>query len=166
MTPGLWTLALAGGCFVATLASAGLANADENEVRCRVFDEAGEALLAIADTDQPTDNLGIPMLSCNDGMGAVNVEGEANEKLRVAMAGMIRANEAPEIQVLPDATPGAASLELFHSFAGNGWRYKFLLQQNHQAFQRFRREGVLEFKLGDAPSMRNSRSGSKASVSF
>jgi hypothetical protein len=90
------------------------------------------------------------MLSCNDGMGAVNVEGEANEKLRVAMAGMIRANEAPEIQVLPDATPGAASLELFHSFAGNGWRYKFLLQQNHQAFERFRREGVLEFKLGDA----------------
>jgi hypothetical protein len=142
-------VALAAFATLIALAS-NTANADDNEVRWRVFDEGGEALLAIVDTDEPTDNLGVPLLSCKDGMGAVNIEGVANEKLRVAMAEMMRADVVPEIQVIPDATPGATSIELFYSYAGEGWRYKFLLQENHAAFERFRREGVLEFKLGDA----------------
>jgi hypothetical protein len=31
----------------------------------------------------------------------------------------------------------------------DGWRYKFDLSDGHKSFERFKREGVLEFKLGE-----------------
>jgi hypothetical protein len=125
------------------------ARAADDGVRWRVFDEVGEALLVIADTDKATDNFGLPILSCKDGMGTVNVEGEAKENLRRAMADLIRTDQAPWIQVLPDTKPESASIDLFFSFI-DGWRYKFSLQENHKAFERFKSEGLLEFKLGEA----------------
>jgi hypothetical protein len=51
MSPWLQTVVLASSCVVATLLS-NAANADDNEARWRVFDEAGEALLVISDTDE------------------------------------------------------------------------------------------------------------------
>ena len=137
---------LLAGCVVLS-SSSGRAAGDE--VRWRVFDEAGESLLVIADTDEATDNFGLPALSCKDGMGAVSVEGEAKENLRLQMASLIRADQAPWIQVLPDTGPQTTSIDLFYSFI-DGWRYKFMLQADHKAFERFQSEGVLEFKLGDA----------------
>jgi hypothetical protein len=82
-------------------------------------------------------------------MGTVSIEGEAKENLRLAMADLIRNDQTPWIQVLPDVKPETTSIDLLFSFI-DGWRYRFNLQENHKAFERFKNEGVIEFKLGDA----------------
>ena len=125
----------------------GSARAKNDEWRWRVSDQEGQAVLAKSDTDEATDNLGLPMFTCNDKSGNVTVEGEAKEPLRIAMAGLIQVDEIPWIQVVPDATPETATIDLFYSFI-DGWRYKFDIQEDHKSFERFKRDGVLEFKLG------------------
>ena len=127
----------------------GSAHAQENEWRWRVFDREGEALLAMTDTDEATDNFGLPLFTCKDKSGNVNVEGEAKENLRVAMANLLRTNDIPWIQVVPDVAPDTTAIDLYFSFI-DGWRYKFDLQEDHKSFERFKRDGVLEFKLGEA----------------
>jgi hypothetical protein len=128
--------------------ASGSADARGDEVRWRAFDLEGQALLAIADTDEGTDHFGLPLLSCKDKSGLVTVEGEAKQNLRVAMADMIRADGTPGIQVVPDTAPNTTTLDLFFSFL-DGWRYKFDLAVDHTSFERFKGEGVLEFKLGE-----------------
>jgi hypothetical protein len=127
----------------------GSAHAKEDEWRWRVSDQEGQALLAKSDIDEATDNLGLPMFTCKDKSGNVTVEGEAKEALRIAIAGLIRADEIPWIQVTPDAEPETTTIDVFYSFI-DGWRYKFDIQEDHKSFERFKRDGVLEFKLGEA----------------
>jgi hypothetical protein len=127
----------------------GSAHAKGDEWRWRVSDQEGQALLAKSDTDDATDNLGLPMFTCKDKSGNVTVEGEAKEALRIAMAGLIRADEIPWIQVVPDTAPEITTIDVFYSFV-DGWRYKFDIQEDHKSFERFKRDGVLEFKLGEA----------------
>jgi hypothetical protein len=128
--------------------ASGSANAQGGEVRWRVFDLEGQALLAIADTNEGTDHFGLPLFSCKDKSGLVTVEGEAKQNLRFAMADLIRADGTPGIRVAPDTAPDTTTLDLFFSFL-DGWRYKFNLAADHTSFERFKREGVLEFKLGE-----------------
>ena len=130
------------------LLASGSAYSEEGEVRWRVFDQEGEALLVITDTDEATDHFGLPMFSCKHKSGNVNVEGEAKENLRVAMASLIRTDQTPWIQVIPDANPETTTLNLYFSFI-DGWRYKFDFSDDHKSFERFKRDGVLEFKLGE-----------------
>ena len=130
-------------------AVSGTAHAQDNEIRWRVFDQGDAALLVIADTDDATDNLGLPVLSCKSKFGSVEIEGEAKENLRFAMADLIRADETPWIQVLPDTAAETTTIDVFFSFI-DGWRYKFIIGDDHKSFDRFKREGVLEFKLGKA----------------
>jgi hypothetical protein len=127
----------------------GSAYAMEGEWRWRVFDPEGEAILAMTDTDEATDNFGLPLFTCKDKSGNLNVEGQAKENLRVAMANLIRADETPWIRVVPDVAPESATIDLYFSSI-DGWRYKFNLQEDHKSLDRFKRDGVLEFKLGDA----------------
>jgi hypothetical protein len=65
------------------------------------------------------------------------------------MANLIRADETPWIQVMPDTIPQTTTIDLFFSFI-DGWRYKFILSDDHKSFERFKRDGMLEFKLGEA----------------
>ena len=139
-------------------------SADEN-VRWRVFDRDGEALLVISDTDEASDDFGLPALSCRKGTGTVNIEGEAKESLRIAMADAIRADKPPWIQVVPDTKPETTSIDLYFSFV-DGWRYKFNLQQDHKAFERFGRDGVIEFKLGRAAVHEEFKTGVESALKF
>lgn len=138
-------------CTLAALAvlASGSADASDDQWRWRVFDREGEALLAMTDADEATDHFGLPLLTCKNKSGNVSVEGEAKENLRIAMAGLIRADEPPWIQVIPDTTPETTTIDVFYSFI-DGWRYKFDLQEDHKSFERFKRDGVLEFELGEA----------------
>ena len=129
------------------LLAAGSANAKDDEWRWRVFDREGEALLAIGKTDGATDYFGLPIFSCKDKSGNVSVEGEAKESLRVAMADLIQIDEAPWIEVMPDSTPPATTIDLFYSMI-DGWRYKFDLSADYKSFEQFMQNGVIEFKLG------------------
>jgi hypothetical protein len=125
----------------------GASNAKEDEWRWRVLDQEDEALLVISDT-HGGDHFGLPLLSCKKNTGAVEVEGEARENLRFAMADLIRADGVPWIQAMPEAASvGDTTLDL-HVNMLDGWRYKFLLSADHRAFERFKRSGVIEFKLG------------------
>jgi hypothetical protein len=144
-----WMLTSARKLALAALAAlaSGSAGAQKEESRWRVFDQEGEALLAIANTDEATDHFGLPIFTCKDKSGHVNVEGEAKENLRSAMANLIRADEIPSIQVLPDAAAETTTIDLFFSYM-DGWRYKFDLESDHKSFERFKRDGVIDFKLG------------------
>jgi len=101
----------------------------------------------------------------------VSIEGEAKESLRIAMADAIRADKTPWIQVAPDAKPETASIDLFYSFV-DGWRYKFNLQEDHKAqedrkaFERFGREGVIEFKLARAAVHEEFKPGIESASKF
>ncbi|WP_157644282.1 hypothetical protein [Bradyrhizobium sp. WSM2793] len=123
------------------------ANADE--ARWRLFDQGTDALLAIANTDEPGDAFGMPLLSCPRKSGFVSIEGEAKEEMRAVMSEMIKTDQAPWIKVAPDVNPESATIDLFYSFI-DGWRYKFGIQVDHKMFERFKREGVIDFKLGRA----------------
>ncbi|QOG19543.1 MULTISPECIES: hypothetical protein [Bradyrhizobium] len=123
------------------------ANADE--ARWRLFDQGTDALLAIADTDEPGDAFGLPLLSCTQKTGYVSIEGEAKEGIRTVMAERIRTDQAPWINVAPDANAESATIDLFYSFI-DGWRYKFGVQVSHKMFDRFKRDGVIDFKFGKA----------------
>ncbi len=65
------------------------------------------------------------------------------------MSEMIKTDQAPWIKVAPDVNPESATIDLFYSFI-DGWRYKFGIQVDHKMFERFKREGVIDFKLGRA----------------
>lgn len=129
--------------------STGVTRANADEVRWRLFDQGRDALLAIAGTDEPGDAFGLPVLSCTQKTGYVSIEGEAKEGIRVAMAEMIRTDQAPWIKVAPDPNPESTTIDLSYSFI-DGWRYKFGLQVSHKMFERFKRDGVIDFKFGNA----------------
>jgi hypothetical protein len=129
--------------------SSGSMQANADEARWRLFDQGTDALLAIADTDEPGDAFGLPLLSCTQKTGYVSIEGEAKESIRVVMAEMLRTDQAPWINVTPDATPESTTIDLSYSFV-DGWRYKFGLQVSHKMFERFKRDGVIDFKFGNA----------------
>jgi hypothetical protein len=114
--------------------------------RWRAFDQGDGALLAISDGDEG--HFGLPLFTCKKGLGLVEIEGEAKERLRIAVADLIRADETPLVQVLPDAQSEANmnTIELFFTFI-DGWRYRINLPRDHGAFLRLRQEGVLDFKV-------------------
>jgi hypothetical protein len=141
----------AAGCFLAAFAvlASGAADANEDQWHWRALDQGDDALLVISNGQEGTDYFGLPLLYCKKDTGAVEVEGEAKENLRFAMADLIRADGIPLIQVMPEATPaGDTTLDL-HVNMLDGWRYKFQLSANHKAFESFKETGVIEFKLGD-----------------
>jgi hypothetical protein len=121
-----------------------LAGARADEKRWRMFGQETELLLAIADTDEPGHVL--PQFSCTRAVGFIEVYGEAREDLRIAMAEFVRTGQRPVIQVQPDLYHIDPIVDLI--FSHEGWRYKYSLIGSDEAFERFRREGVLEFKLG------------------
>jgi hypothetical protein len=126
----------------------GSAHSAEGEVRWRMLDQGDDALLVISN-GQEGDHFGLPLLSCKKNTGAVEVEGEAKENLRFAMADLIRSDGIPMIHVTPEATPaGDTTLNLYVNML-DGWRYKFQLSVDHKAFERFKENGVIEFKLGE-----------------
>lgn len=126
---------------------AGSAHANEDDWRWRVFDQGSDAVLAIANSDSPGDVFGLPILSCQQKSNNVTVEGEAKDNLRIAMADLIRADQPPLLQVQPATQSDANMIELFFS-AIDGWRYKFDLRADHDAFARLGRDGVLDLKVG------------------
>jgi hypothetical protein len=136
------------GMYLALAACA--SDAKEDEWRWRVLDQEDEALLVISDANGG-DHFGLPLLSCKKNTGAVEVEGEARENLRFAMADLLRADGVPWIRAMPESASvgeaGDTTLDL-HINMLDGWRYKFLLSADHRAFERFRRSGEIEFKLG------------------
>jgi hypothetical protein len=141
----------AAGCLLAAFAilASGSADANEDELRWRALDQGDDALLVISNGQEGTDYFGLPLLSCKKNAGAMEVEGEAKENLRFAMADLVRADGIPLIQVMPEATSaGDTTLDL-HINMLDGWRYKFQLSANHKAFESFKETGVIEFKLGD-----------------
>lgn len=129
--------------------SLGLPQARADEARWRLFDQGTDALLAIADTDEPGDAFGLPLLTCTQKTGYVSIEGEAKEGMRTVMAEMIRTDQAPWINVAPDTNAESTTIDLFYSFI-DGWRYKFGVQVSHKMFDRFKRDGVIDFKFGKA----------------
>jgi len=121
------------------------------DVKWRAFDQGDGALLAISDGDEATDHFGLPLLSCKKGIGVVGIEGDAKERLRIAMANMIRGDKTPLVRILPDAKSetNLKTIDLFFTFV-DGWRYKLDLTIDHGALARLRREGVLDFAVGAA----------------
>ncbi|MDN3276288.1 hypothetical protein QWJ07_18635 [Frankia sp. RB7] len=129
--------------------SSGSAEAHAVDMRWRLFDQGTDALLAIADSDEPGDAFGLPFLHCKQRSGLITIEGDAKENIRAAMAEMIRSDQAPWISVTPDTNPETTTIDLSYSFM-DGWRYRFALQSSHNMFERFRREGIIDFKFGKA----------------
>jgi hypothetical protein len=137
------------GIAALTLLASRAAFANDDEARWRFFDQGTDALLVIADSDEPGDAFVLPLLSCKQKSGLVTIEGEAKENIRAAMAEMIRGDQAPLISVAPDTNPDTTTVDLFYSFI-DGWRYKFDLQSDHKMFERFKRDGIIDFKFGKA----------------
>jgi hypothetical protein len=103
-------------CVLVASAVPTIATAEATEdVRWRAFDQGDGALLAISDGDEATDHFGLPLLSCKKGIGVVEIQGEAKERLRIAMANLIRGDKTPLVWVLPDAKSEAnmKTIELF-----------------------------------------------------
>ena len=136
---------------LAAFALLSIAAADAEDMKWRAFDQGEGALLAISDTDEATDHFGLPLFSCKKGLGFVEIEGEAKENLRIAVANLIRADGTPLVQVLPDvqSETNMNTIELFFTFI-DGWRYRINLPTDHGALLRLRREGVLDFKVDPA----------------
>ncbi len=130
---------------VCIILASGLAGARADEKRWRLFDQGNDAFLVVAETDQ-LDRPALPEFSCRKAIGFIDVYGEAKENLRMAMAERIRTGQAPWIQFVPDYSDKTTFVDL--SFSHEGWRYKYSLIADHEAFERLKREGVLEFKLG------------------
>jgi len=129
---------------ICVVLASGLAGARADEKRWRMFGQETELLLAIADTDEPGHVL--PQFSCTRAVGFIDVYGEAREDLRIAMAEFVRTGQPPLIHVQPDLYHIDPIFDL--TFSHEGWRYKYSLIGSDEAFERFKREGVLEFKLG------------------
>ncbi|MGJ4926883.1 hypothetical protein ACQR1I_02655 [Bradyrhizobium sp. HKCCYLS2038] len=125
--------------------AAGLADARAGEKRWRMFDQETKLFLAIADTNELS--LVLPEFSCTRAMGFIDVYGEATDDLRIAMAEFVRTGQPPLIHVQPDLHHIDPVVDLVFSY--DGWHYKYSLLGNDESFDRFRREGVLEFKLGN-----------------
>jgi hypothetical protein len=88
--------------------------AKADEWHWRVLDQGDGALLVISNGEQGTDQFGLPLFSCKKGLNSIDVEGEAKEDLRFAMADLIRADEVPWIKVIPQTTPeDGATLDLY-----------------------------------------------------
>ena len=136
---------------LAALALLSIAAADAEDGKWRAFDQGDGALLAITVGDEATDHFGLPLFSCKKGLGLVEIEGEAKENLRIAVANLIRADETPLVQVLPDvrSETNMNTIELFFTFI-DGWRYRINLPTDHGALLRLRRGGVLDFKVAAA----------------
>lgn len=143
----------------------GVAEGREEQLRWRLFDAPEQALFAITDTAEATDHLGLPIIRCTPKSGHVIVEGEAKANLRAAMAKVMVADETPALQVLPAAKDEANALDLFFSYV-DGWRYKFDLQVGHKAVERFMRDGVIEFKLGDVQVREEFKPGLASAARF
>lgn len=137
------------GCVMvlcAGLASGGV-RAEEGKASWRFYEDHGNAQLVITDTDEATDNIGSPSFECTAASNRVSVRGEAKEPLRRAIAAFIAANKYPKVEFNPIAKDYGSLLTIAYSEVA-GWEYGVDLSASSDAFERFKRTGVLEFVLG------------------
>ena len=137
-----------GACFLFALSSDIWAS-NESQQRWRVFDQGDHALLVIADSDDGGDDLGSQYFRCRKASGTIVVEGNATESLRKAIADLIRTDQYPRARIIVPSSEETVLLQPSFSEV-NGWQYSFDLAADGKAFERFRRTGALEFRVGKA----------------
>jgi hypothetical protein len=123
------------------------AAANEGETRWRLFDNDGHILLAITDTDEPTDNIGSPQFRCRKASGQVEMEGDAKDALRRVVADLIRAGKPLNVSLAPSDSGNRAGMDVYYVEADDGWRYKLHLTSDAALFEQFKRTGTVEFRL-------------------
>jgi hypothetical protein len=129
-------------CSVLLAISAGAA---EGEWRWRLFVDQDRARLVLADTELGTDSYASPQFTCKPASGIIQVEGEMDEKIRQAVADLIRSDTYPLVKFLPNA--GGLILPSYSELNGS-WTYTIELPADTQALDGFKRTGVFEFKIG------------------
>jgi hypothetical protein len=128
-----------------TLALAG--NAVEGEWRWHLSVDQDRASLSLAQTEEGTDNIGSPQFSCGRSSG-IKVWGLMDEKMRWAFADLIRSDTYPLAKFLPEAPEASGIIETAYDELREGWTYTIGIHTDTHAFDRFKRTGLLEFKLG------------------
>jgi hypothetical protein len=125
----------------------GSADAKEDQWRWRVFNNTDEVIFAFSDVNEATDNLSLPLFRCHKGRGRVQMEGEAPEPLRLAMAEFIRNNREPKVKSSLD--DGADPINIVFS-ADDRWEFRVTMAASGSTFEQFKRAGVLQFQVGKA----------------
>jgi hypothetical protein len=125
------------------------ADAAEGEGRWRLLVGQDRASLVLAATDLGTDNYGSPLFSCKRASGTIQVGGEMDEKLRQAVADLIRSDTYPLVKFLPEDpnNPGGLILPSYSELNGS-WEYNINLSADTQALNGFKRTGVFQFTIG------------------
>lgn len=129
----------------------GLVNADDKQVRWRFIGDnlGGRATLAIGDTDEATDDLGLLFFQCREKSGSIEATGIPSEELRRAIGATVAADRYPLIEFLPSAQGQSSPLTVSYSELHEGWLYGFELSSTAAPFENFKQTGVVEFKLGE-----------------
>jgi hypothetical protein len=137
----LWATLLVGSLTESALAT-------EGELRWRIRESGDHLVLAVAETDGGTDDLGNLYFSCTRAVGRINVISHLGDDERVAVADVIRAGKYPTIELGGD-TDKSAVLAVQHSDM-DGWQISFDVAATGRAFDRFAAQGLFEFKVGQA----------------
>jgi hypothetical protein len=122
------------------------AGAAEGEWRWRLFADEGGASLMLTDTDMGTDNYGSPLFSCKRGSGTIEVGGEMDEKIRQAVADLIRSGTYPLVKFPEDPNDGGLILPSYSELNGS-WTYNINLSADAQVFNGFKSTGVFQFTI-------------------
>ena len=146
-----------GACLLFASISAVLAS-NEGQQRWPVFDQGDYAILTIADSDEGGDDLGSQYFRCRKASGTINVEGNATESLRNAIVDLILTDQYPHVGIVAPNSNETALLQPSFSEV-NGWQYSFDLPADGKTFERFKRTGALEFKVGKASNRGEFKAG-------
>ncbi|HYF55528.1 MAG TPA: hypothetical protein VEA41_14825 [Salinarimonas sp.] len=116
------------------------------EPRWRLYTPDERATLAVATTDEETDDFGSPAFSCRMGSGRIDVSHRLRPKEREWMAAAVRRGVDPRLQTVPAEAEAIVPRLAFTR--GEDWEAEFELPVGSPPFERLRREGVFEFRLG------------------
>ena len=121
------------------------ARAQENVDHWKFNSFENRSKLFIVNGDQPTDNIGFPLFSCDRASGTILVETEMDLQARNELATLIRGDWPPRIQLVP---ADSKYLSLPQPVFSDGWHLKFEISAAAQAFADFKKSGIFRFKLG------------------
>jgi len=114
------------------------------------FAEDGDQAHLIAAASDDTDNIGA-MFTCKRGSGSASVTASMDERLRNAMAEVIRTGSGPYGRLVP-GTQDHDSIFIRSSFSekDEGWQFSFDFDVDLIGFEQFKRTGLFQFKLSES----------------
>jgi hypothetical protein len=131
--------ALGATCLVSFVSAA--IGQDSWQWRVNKIDD-GRMLLAFSELEADDGMVGMTYY-CKPSSGVVEVVGPTDKKQRRVFAELIRANRHPKVEL-----EGEAALPNLSFSEVSGWEYRFEIDADGAAFDKFRKTGRFGFKIG------------------